>query len=54
MYDLFGKKVVTIHEGIVKSGLTNYFIDANNFSSGVYFLIFNKDGVSIRKKLVIN
>lgn len=54
MYDLFGKKVVTIHEGIVKSGLTNYFIDANNFSSGVYFLILNKDGVSIRKKLVIN
>jgi hypothetical protein len=53
MYDIFGKKVTTIYEGLINTGLTNYFINAKNYSPGVYFLILNKGEDTLRKKIII-
>ena len=39
MYDVFGNKVKDIYKGKIEQGRQNYFINARNFASGVYFVL---------------
>jgi agmatine/peptidylarginine deiminase len=54
MYDVFGKKTTTIHDGMINAGSSKYFINAKDYAPGVYFIILNKQGKILRKKIVIN
>ena len=54
MHDIFGKKVSTIHNGIINAGTSKFFINAKDFASGVYFIAMYKEGKIYRKKIVIN
>lgn len=54
MFDLFGKKITTIHEGMINSGSSKYFINAKDYVPGVYFIALEKQGKIFRKKIVIN
>ena len=53
MYDVFGNKVKDIYKGKIEQGRQNYFINARNFASGVYFIVLEKDNQYYRQKLVI-
>jgi len=51
--DVLGKEVTTIYEGKFKSGLNHFFIHANDFSEGIYFIVLNSEQIKIRKRLII-
>ncbi len=38
LYDISGRNILTISDGIVRAGFTNIFINTSHISSGVYFL----------------
>ncbi len=54
VYDSFGKKVETIHQGFNFSGSTVFAYKPHNISSGVYFVKFTDSNNSITKKIIIN
>ena len=52
--DILGKEVAQIHQGQVKAPKTNFFIRANEFKPGVYFITLELNAKVLRKKLIIN
>jgi hypothetical protein len=54
LYDVFGKKVSTIHNGIINAGSSKFFINAKDYAPGVYFITLHKEAKVYRKKIVIN
>lgn len=52
--DILGKEVAQIHQGQVKAPKTNFFIRANEFTPGVYFITLELNAKVFRKKLIIN
>ena len=52
--DILGKEVAQIHQGQVKAPKTNFFIRANEFTPGVYFITLELNEKVLRKKLIIN
>jgi len=53
MYNMIGEKVKVIHEGSFPSVQKNFFIDASNYPSGVYHVVFKSDGNTQTQSLVI-
>ena len=51
--DMLGKEVALIHEGKIEESKTNFFIKANDFAPGVYFINLKLHQKVIRKKLII-
>ncbi|MEE3036907.1 MAG: agmatine deiminase family protein [Bacteroidota bacterium] len=51
--DILGKEVAQIHQGQVKAPKTNFFIRANEFTPGVYFITLELNAKVLRKKLII-
>lgn len=51
--DILGKEVAQIHQGQVKAPKTNFFIRANEFKPGVYFITLELNAKVLRKKLII-
>ena len=51
--DVLGKEVTTIYEGKFKSGLNQFFLHANNYAKGMYFIFLESEQSQIRKRLII-
>jgi len=51
--DVLGREVTTIYEGKFKSGLNQFFLHANNYAKGMYFIFLDSEQNQIRKRLII-
>jgi hypothetical protein len=51
VYDLNGRLVSTIHEGLLNHGNYNFTWDANHFSSGLYIVSIQSTTSSINSKI---
>ena len=51
--DVLGKDVTTIYEGNFLSGLNQFFIHANDYAKGMYFIVLDSEQSQIRKRLII-
>ena len=51
--DILGKEVTTIYEGNFLSGLNQFFIHANDYAKGMYFIVLDSEQSQIRKRLII-
>ena len=51
--DVLGKEVTTIYEGNFLSGLNQFFIHANDYAKGMYFIVLDFEQSQIRKRLII-
>ncbi|MEO0166901.1 MAG: T9SS type A sorting domain-containing protein [candidate division WOR-3 bacterium] len=53
LYDIVGRKVKTITEGTVDTGVYSYRLDSSDLGSGVYFVILEGERESKREKILI-
>ncbi len=53
LFDMIGKKVQTIYEGKIASGNKNFFINAADFSKGIYFVKLSTKEYSVSQKLMV-
>ncbi|MEO0137262.1 MAG: hypothetical protein ABIL86_06995 [candidate division WOR-3 bacterium] len=53
LYDVLGRKVKTIKEGIVDAGVYSYRLNSSNLISGVYYIILQGERESKRGKILI-
>ena len=54
IYDLKGRRVVTMHSGVLSPKIYNFMWDATEFSSGIYFIkTFINDTLSDTKKIIL-
>ncbi len=53
LYDIIGKKINTIYEGSIPAGKKNFFINAGDYSKGVYFVKIATKNNSVSQKLII-
>jgi hypothetical protein len=53
LYDVVGRKVLSIVDGIVESGIHTHNLNAANLSQGVYFLTFTGETEIKKQKLLI-
>jgi len=53
LYDIIGRKVSTINEGIVQPGIHSYNFDPSNLSQGIYFLILVGERETKTEKVLI-
>ena len=53
LQNVLGQEVALIHDGEFISGQKNYFIQANNFSQGLYFIVLESERKSLKEKLII-
>ena len=51
MYDLSGRELLLVYDGIKTSGSHNLELDVTALQSGAYTLLFNIDGKIITKPL---
>ena len=52
--DILGRTLKTIFDGKLPIGKSNYFIQANEYSAGTYFVSLKTDNQSIVQQLIIN
>ena len=53
IYDITGSLVTTIYEGYLVQGQYEYSWDANQYSSGFYFINLTSDDKSITSKMTL-
>jgi len=53
LVNVLGREVTTIYEGNFLSGLNQFFIHANNYAKGMYFIVLDSEQSLIRKRLMI-
>jgi len=52
--DMMGRVVETIHTGSFEPGETRYFIHADRYAAGTYFIVLQpENGTAITEKLMI-
>ena len=51
--DVLGKEVALIYQGSFKIGLNQFFIRANDYAKGMYFIVLNNERGIIKKRLFI-
>lgn len=51
--DVLGKEVAMIYQGNFESGLNQFFIHANDYAKGMYFIVLDSEQSQIRKRLII-
>ena len=54
LYDIMGRKVGSIHKGLIKPGKRKFFIDLANYKSGAYFIVMECNNVNKSFKIFIN
>ncbi|MCK4234463.1 T9SS type A sorting domain-containing protein [candidate division WOR-3 bacterium] len=52
-YDVSGRKIKSIANGVVKPGIYTYNLDSSNLSSGIYFLILEGKEKTITEKILV-
>lgn len=53
LYNIMGEKLETIFNGNLESGERNFFFDARNYLSGVYFVSFQTNSGCINQKVIV-
>lgn len=53
VFDLFGKKVATLYNGLISSGESEFAFDGSSLSSGMYIVKMTIDGNSYTRKLML-
>lgn len=53
IFDMAGRQVATLAEGIMQAGIHTINFDASHLSSGIYMYTLLADGISITKKLTL-
>jgi agmatine deiminase len=53
VYNLHGKIIETIYSGIAPGGLSNFFINTTEYSSGVYFIQYESASGVLTQKLIV-
>lgn len=53
VFDVLGKKVSTVHNGNVPKGESKYFIHAERFSPGTYFVTLTTEATARSQKLIV-
>jgi hypothetical protein len=48
-----GQEVALIHNGEFVKGQKNFFIHANHFPKGMYFIVLENEGILLKEKLLI-
>lgn len=51
--DIAGKEIKILHEGVFSNNKQNFFFDASELNSGVYFIKLTTEKQNINKKLVV-
>ena len=54
LYDIMGRKMESIHKGLIKPGKRKFFIDLANYKSGAYFIVMECNNVNKSFKIFIN
>ncbi len=52
LYDVFGKKIKNINNGILQKGKHNFTFENKNLRNGVYFIIINNNKFDFSKKII--
>ncbi len=53
VYDLLGREVATLINGVISHGNHKLQFDASSLASGIYIYRLNADGISISKKMIL-
>ncbi len=53
LYDVLGRLVRTIAEGILEAGVYEYEVEAPDLSSGVYYYRLDHEGISLTRKMML-
>jgi len=53
LYDIFGREIKTLYDNQAKAGKTVIDFKAEDLASGVYFYVFNFNGKSSTKKMIL-
>ncbi|MFN0200168.1 MAG: agmatine deiminase family protein [Bacteroidia bacterium] len=53
IYDMIGKEIATIHEGLLPAGDSKYFIDASQLISGTYMVILQTENQKLVQKWMV-
>jgi len=53
LYDLMGREIMTIHNGILASGEKKLFFDASGLASGSYLLVLQSESSRLTQKLMV-
>ncbi len=53
VYDLSGRTVATLHDGLLAPGVHSFAFDASSLSSGIYFYTLQVDGDSQTRRMVL-
>jgi agmatine/peptidylarginine deiminase len=51
--NVMGQEVALIHNGEFVKGQKNFFIHANHFPKGMYFIVLENEGILLKEKLLI-
>ena len=51
--NMLGQQVTLIHDGQFIKGQKNFFIDANRYSEGIYFITLTNGNTTLKEKLII-
>ncbi len=53
LYDISGRKINSIADGVIEPGIYTYNLDSSNLSAGIYFLILEGKQETITEKVLI-
>ncbi len=53
VYDITGRKLMTINEGFKNAGKNTTLLNASGFSKGIYFYTLKANGQSVTKRMVV-
>jgi hypothetical protein len=53
LLNLLGQPVETIFSGELPAGKSNHFFNANQYTSGIYFVELQANGKSLSQKIVV-
>ena len=54
LFDVMGRKMESIHKGLIKLGKRKFFIDLANYKSGAYFIVMECENIKKSFKIFIN
>ena len=54
LYDIMGRKMESIHKGVIKPGKRKFFIDLANYKSGAYLIVMEFKDIKKSFKVFIN
>ncbi len=53
IYDVLGKKIMTLTDGTKQPGIHKIIINGNNLASGIYFYTLNIEGITKTKSMIL-